>query len=447
MEMVPKSSEKRYTEVSQVKRICIIGSGHVGLVTGACLAELGNRVTCMDDDLKKIEMLRQGMMPFYEPGLEELVQRNTGGGRLSFSTSVEEACQNADIIFVCVGTPQKPGGESDSSYVEAASKRVARVMDNYKVIVEKSTVPVKTGKWIRKTIELTSPNKYNFDVVCNPEFLREGKAIYDFMHPDRVVLGVESQRAADIMIDLYRPLGAHVIVTNMETAELIKHASNVFLSLKISYINAIASICEEVGADVLKLAEGMGCDRRIGRDFLDAGIGYGGYCLPKDLAAFIHITEEAGCDSELLRAVQRINNSQQDIFVRKVKKALWNLAGKTIGVLGLSYKPNTDDMREAPSIGIIEKLQKEHVKMKAYDPHAMHNASAILKDVEYCKTPYEVAEGSDALIILTEWDEFKNLDLARVKSLLRQPVIIDGRNIFDPLQMSKLGFVYQGVGR
>ena len=401
----------------------------------------------MDDDFKKIDMIKQGVMPFYEPELKELVRKNMETGKLSFSTSAEESGRNAEIIFICVGTPQKPGGESDSSYVEAASKRVAGVMDSYKVIVEKSTVPVKTGRWIRRTIELNRPNKYDFDVVSNPEFLREGKAIYDFMHPDRVVLGVENQRAADIMIDLYKPLGAPIIVTNIETAELIKHASNVFLALKISYINAIANICEKVGADVLKVAEGMGYDRRIGRDFLDAGVGYGGYCLPKDLAAFIHVTEEAGCDSELFRAVQRINNSQQDIFVRKVKEALWNLAGKTVGVLGLAYKPNTDDMREAPSIQIIEKLQKERVKIKVYDPQAMQNASAILKDVEYCKTPYEAAGGSNALIILTEWDEFKNLDLARVRSLLRQPVIIDGRNIFDPLQMSKLGFVYQGVGR
>jgi len=430
-----------------LKRVCIIGSGHVGLVTGACLAELGNTVICMDDDFKKIDMIKQGVMPFYEPELKELVRKNMETGKLSFSTSAEESGRNAEIIFICVGTPQKPGGESDSSYVEAASKRVAGVMDSYKVIVEKSTVPVKTGRWIRRTIELNRPNKYDFDVVSNPEFLREGKAIYDFMHPDRVVLGVENQRAADIMIDLYKPLGAPIIVTNIETAELIKHASNVFLALKISYINAIANICEKVGADVLKVADGMGYDRRIGRDFLDAGVGYGGYCLPKDLAAFIHVTEEAGCDSELFRAVQRINNSQQDIFVRKVKEALWNLAGKTVGVLGLAYKPNTDDMREAPSIQIIEKLQKERVKIKVYDPQAMQNASAILKDVEYCKTPYEAAGGSNALIILTEWDEFKNLDLARVRSLLRQPVIIDGRNIFDPLQMSKLGFVYQGVGR
>ncbi len=430
-----------------MRRICIIGSGHVGLVTGACLADLGNNVTCMDDDFKKIEMLRKGEMPFYEPGLKELVHINTENGRLSFSTSAEEAGRNADIVFICVGTPQKPGGGADSSYVEAASKRVAEIMDGYKVIVEKSTVPVTTGKWIRKTIELNSSSKHDFDVVSNPEFLREGKSIYDFMHPDRVVLGVESQRAADIMIDIYKPLDAPIIVTNIETAELIKHASNVFLALKISYINTIANICEKVGADVLRVAEGMGFDRRIGRDFLDAGIGYGGYCFPKDLAAFIHIAEEVGCDSELLRAVQRINTSQQELFVKKVKEALWNLAGKTVGVLGLSYKPNTDDMREAPSIHIIEKLQEEHVRIKAYDPQAMQNASALLKDVKYCQTPYDVAEGSDALIILTEWDEFKNLDLPKVKRLLKQPVIIDGRNIFDPSQMRQLGFVYQGVGR
>jgi UDPglucose 6-dehydrogenase len=401
----------------------------------------------MDDDLKKIEGLRKGVIPFYEPGLAELVNGNMKSGRLSFTTSVEEGARKADIVFICVGTPQKPGGEADSSYVEAASSRVAKVMDNYKVIVGKSTVPVNTGKWIRRTIELSNPDNPDFDVVANPEFMREGKAVYDCMHPDRIVLGVENQRAADIMIELYQPLGAPIIVTNLETAELIKHACNVFLALKISYINAIANICEKVGADVAKVAEGMGYDRRIGRDFLDAGVGYGGYCLPKDLAAFIDLADEFGCDSELLRAVQRINDSQPELFVKRVKKTLWNLAGKTIGVLGLSYKPDTDDMREAPSIGIIGKLQEEGARIKAYDPQAMGNARAILRDVEYYETPYEVAKGSDALIIITEWDEFRNLDLPKLKRLLKQPVIIDGRNIFDPLQMKRLGFVYQGVGR
>jgi UDPglucose 6-dehydrogenase len=430
-----------------MKRICVIGSGHVGLVTGACLAELGNKVTCIDDDSRKIETLKAGKIPFYEPGLEELVHGNMRSGRLFFTTSIGEAAGESEIVFICVGTPQKPGGGADSSYVEAASARVAEVMDNYKVIVEKSTVPVNTGKWIRRTIELNSPKGRDFDIVSNPEFLREGKSINDFMHPDRVVLGVETQRAADIMADLYQPLGAPIIVTNIETAEIIKHASNVFLALKVSYINAIANICEKVGADVLKVAEGMGHDKRIGRGFLDAGVGYGGYCLPKDLAAFINIIEAVGSDAELFRAIQKINNLQQELFVKKVKESLWNLAGKTVGVLGLSYKPNTDDMREAPSINIIQKLQEEHVRIKAYDPQAMQNASVILKDIQYCRTPYEAADGSDALLIVTEWDEFKNLDLARLKRLLKQPIIIDGRNIFDPLQMSKLGFVYRGVGR
>ena len=430
-----------------MKNICIIGSGHVGLVTGACFAELGNTVVCTDDDVKKIESLNRGVIPFYEPELEAMVHRNAHKGTLRFTSDIEEGVRISEVIFICVGTPQKPTGEADSLYVESASKRIAKAMSGYKVIVEKSTVPVKTGNWIKRTIKLNKPNNHDFDVVSNPEFLREGKAIYDFMHPDRVVLGVESERAAKIMTELYEPLHAPIIVTNMETAELIKHASNAFLALKVSYINVIANICEKVGADVTKVAEGMGYDKRIGRQFLDAGVGYGGYCLPKDLAAFIRIAEEAGYDFELLESVQRINDAQRESIIKKVKNVLWNLDNKTIGVLGLSYKPNTDDMREAPSIEIIKKLQQEGARIKVYDPQAMENAKAILKDVQYCKNPYEVAEGSDALIIITEWDEFKNLDLSKVKRLLRQQVIIDGRNIFDPYEMKKLGFIYQGVGR
>jgi UDPglucose 6-dehydrogenase len=430
-----------------VRKICIVGSGHVGLVTGACLAELGNRVVCLDDDFKKIESLNKGVIPFYEPELETIVNRNMQKGTLYFTTDAEEGVITSDVIFICVGTPQKPTGEADSLYVESASKRIAKAMNGYKIIAEKSTVPVGTGSWVKRTIKLNKPNNLDFDVVSNPEFLREGKAIYDFMHPDRIVLGVESQKAADIMIELYKPLNAPVILTNIETAELIKHASNAFLTLKISYINAIANICEKVGADVVKVAEGMGYDRRIGREFLDAGVGYGGYCFPKDLAAFIRIAEEAGYDFELLKAVQKINDAQRESIIRKVKNAFWNLNSKTIGVLGLSYKPNTDDMREAPSIEIIRKLQKEGAGIKVYDPQAIENARAILKDVQYCENPYEVAEGSDALVIITEWDEFRNLDLSKVKRLLRQPVIIDGRNIFDRDEMKKLGFIYQGVGR
>ncbi|MCX5998146.1 MAG: UDP-glucose/GDP-mannose dehydrogenase family protein, partial [Chloroflexi bacterium] len=332
-------------------------------------------------------------------------------------------------------------------YVEAASKRVAEVMESYKVIVGKSTVPVKTGQWIRRVVEQNNPRHCQFDVVSNPEFLREGKAIHDFMHPDRIVLGVESQRAADTMIELYRPLSAPVIVTNIETAELIKHACNVFLAMKISYINTIAGICEKAGADVVGVAGGMGYDKRIGRDFLDAGVGYGGYCFPKDVAALVAIADELGCDSELLKAIQRVNDMQPDLFVRKLKKALWNLSGKTVAVLGLAFKPDTDDMREAPSVKVIRRLQEEHVRIRAYDPQAMENAKELLADIHYAGTPYEAAEGSDALIVLTEWADFRNLDLEKIKGLLKQPVIIDGRNIFDPAQMKRLGFLYQGVGR
>jgi len=427
-----------------MRNICVVGSGHVGLVTGACLAELGNRVICMDDDFKKVESLKTGVMPFYEPGLEEMVYRNVNNGRLSITTDIKESVEQAEIVFICVGTPQKPTGEADLSYVEAASRSIGEAMNSYKVIVEKSTVPVKTGGWVKRTIRLSNSN---FDVVSNPEFLREGKAIHDFMHPDRIVIGVESETAANIMAELYKPLKTSIIMTNIETAELIKHASNAFLALKISYINAIANICEKVGADVMKVAEGMGYDKRIGREFLDAGIGYGGYCLPKDLAAFIKIVEEVGYDFELLKIVQKINDFQKQQIVRKLRGVLWNLSGKTIGILGLSFKPDTDDMRESPSIDIIRQLQQGGAKIKAYDPQATNNAKAILYNVEYCRNPYQVAEESDALIIATEWDEFKNLDLLKVKSLLKQPVIIDGRNIFDPAEMRRLGFIYQGVGQ
>lgn len=427
--------------------ILVVGSGHVGLVTGACLADLGNSAICMDDDNEKIEGLKKGIMPFYEPGLEEIVHRNVNESRLSFTTRVEEGVKQAEIIFICVGTPQRPGGEADLSYVETASKRIAEAMDSYKVIVEKSTVPVRTGGWVRRTLERNNSGNVSFDVVSNPEFLREGKAIYDFMNPDRIVIGVESERAANMMIELYKPLNAPLIMTNIETAELIKHASNVFLALKISYVNAVANVCEKVGADVVKVAEGMGYDKRIGREFLDAGVGYGGYCLPKDLAAFIKIAEEVGYDFELLKAIQRINDDQRELIVKKAKSALWNLNNKTIAILGLSFKPDTDDMREAPSIDIIAKLQEEGAKIKAYDPQAMENAKRILPNITYCETPYQAAKDSDALIIITEWEEFKNLDLFKVKKLLKQPVIIDGRNIFDPSQMEELEFIYHGVGR
>lgn len=427
--------------------ICVVGSGHVGLVTGACLAELGNRVICMDDDPEKIASLKKGVIPFYEPGLQEIVDRNVNNGRLSFTTSVEESVKPAEIIFICVGTPQKPDGEADLAYVERASERIAETMDNYKLIIEKSTVPVKTGSWIKRILQRNNHPNCDFDVVSNPEFLREGRAVYDFMHPDRIVIGVESERAENMMKQLYEPLNAPTIITNIETAELIKHSSNAFLALKVSFINAIANICEEMGADVARVADGMGYDKRIGREFLDAGIGYGGYCLPKDVAAFIKIAEEVGYDFELLKAVQRINENQRRLIVKKTKDLLWNINGKTIGILGLSFKPDTDDLREAPSIYIIRQLQDEGARIKAYDPQAMSNAEAVLEDTEFCPDPYRVAEGSDALLILTEWEDFKSLDLLKIKELLNQPIIIDGRGIFDPADMKKLGFTYQGVGR
>lgn len=430
-----------------MKDICVVGAGHVGLVTGACLAELGNKVVCVDNDIKKIGDLEKGILPFYEPGLDEVVYRNKDSGKLSFGSSIEEGIRKADIIFICVGTPQKSDGDADLSFIEAASRDIAKVMDSYKVVVEKSTVPVKTGEWVKRTIKLNNTHHVDFDVVSNPEFLGEGSAIYDFMHPDRIVIGVENERAASIMTELYKPLNAPILVTNIETAELIKHASNSFLALKISYINAIANICEKVGADVVKVAEGMGYDERIGWKFLKAGIGYGGPCLPKDIAAFIKIAHEAGYGFGLLKEVQKINEFQREQIVNKAKSALWNLKDKTIGILGLSFKPNTDDMREAPSIGIISLLHKEGARIKAYDPQAMQNAKAILQDVEFCQNPYEVANDSEALIFITEWDELKKLDFLKVKQLLKQPIIIDGRNLFDPVEMERLGFTYQGVGR
>lgn len=427
--------------------ICIVGSGHVGLVTGACLADLGNKVICMDDDESKIASLQKGHIPFYEPGLDSVVQRNVSAGRLSFTTDAAEGVRKAKVVFICVGTPQGPDGAADLSYVETAVKRVSEAMDGYRAIVDKSTVPVKTGGWVKRTLKLNNRQEHDFDVISNPEFLREGKAVHDFMHPDRIVIGVESERAAQLMTELYRPLKAPMIVTNIETAELIKHASNAFLAVKISYINAIANICEAVGADVTKVAEGMGLDERIGRAFLDAGIGYGGYCLPKDVLAFIKIAEEAGYDFELLRAVDKINEQQSRLVARKARDLLWNLNGKTIGLLGLAFKPETDDIREAPSIKVIKQLQQEGVKIKAYDPKAMDNIKQIFPEIELCRDPYKVAEGSDALVIVTDWEEFKKLDLRKVKELLNQPVIIDGRNMFDPDEMKQLGFTYQGVGR
>ena len=427
--------------------ICVVGAGYVGLVTGTCLAELGNKVICIDNNQEKIDKLNKNEIPIYEPGLEELVKKNREEGRLEFTIDFAAGVKSAQIIFIAVHTPPKANGEADLSFVAKVARGIAEHMDGYKVIVDKSTVPVETGQKVAETVRRYNKKGIDFDVVSNPEFLREGSAIGDAMAPDRIVIGVTSKRAADIMKELYKPLKAPVIVTDINSAEIIKHACNSFLAMKISYINSVAAICERSGADIVKVAEGMGLDGRIGKKFLNAGIGYGGSCFPKDVAAFIKISEKMGYDFKILKAVEEINKEQRDSFVRKIEDAMWVLNEKTIGVLGLSFKPDTDDMRSAPSIDIIKSLQRDGARIKAYDPKAMDNAKMYLENVEYCKDPYEVADKADALILLTEWEEFINIDLEKIKKLLTQPVIIDGRNIFNPEEMESKGFIYKGIGR
>jgi len=386
-------------------------------------------------------------MPIYEPGLKELLERNIREKRLEFTTDIKKAVSSAEVIFICVGTPPKESGEADLSYVENVADEIAKTISSYKVIVEKSTVPVETGEKVMETIRANNRNKVEFDVVSNPEFLREGSAVSDFMNPDRIVIGANSKKAREMMEKLYKPLNAPILFTDIKSAELIKHASNSFLAAKISFINAVANICELTGADVEKVAEGMGLDKRIGKQFLNAGIGYGGSCFPKDVDAFVKLAEKKGYNFELLKAVQKINKLQRNLFIKKIEDALWNIKNKTIGILGLAFKPNTDDMREAPSLDIISALQREGAKIKAYDPEAAEKSSKIFGNIEYCNDPYEAAKDSDALVILTEWSEFKELDLKKVKSLMRNSLVIDGRNIYNKSEMEKLGFKYISVGR
>lgn len=425
--------------------ISVIGTGYVGLVTGVCFADCGHQVTCVDNDSQKIGALKQGRIPIYEPGLPELLEKNRA--RLSFSTSISEGVKKSKVIFIAVGTPPREDGEADLSSVEAVAREIAPAVDGYRLVVEKSTVPVQTGEWIKRTMKWQCPEGAEFDIASNPEFLREGSAIQDFLKPDRIVIGVESERAERLLRELYQGFPAPILVTDIQSAEIIKHASNSFLSMKISFINAIANICERIGADVTKVAEGVGLDHRIGRDFLHAGAGFGGFCFPKDLGAFIRIAEKVGYDFRLLKEVERINEEQKRIIVQKVRDALWILKNKTIGVLGLAFKPDTDDLRYAPSLTIIEELQKEETRIKAYDPVAMDKARPILSGVEFCRDAYPAAEGSDALLLVTEWDEFRQLDLGRIKNLLKTPVLIDARNLYDPQEMKRLGFDYRGVGR
>lgn len=428
-------------------KLAVVGSGYVGLVTGACFSNIGHDVICVDVDSKKIEMLKKGKSPIYEPGLEELIQRQMANKTLTFTTNLRQAARQCEALFICVGTPPRANGEADLSYVEGVARDIAKEIRSYKVIVEKSTVPVQTGLKVKETLRRFAPKGVPFDVASNPEFLREGTAIQDFMNPDRIVIGVESKRAEKVLTDLYAPLKAQLVVTDIQSAEIIKHASNSFLAMKISFINAVSNICENANADIEQVARGMGLDRRIGRSFLNAGIGFGGFCFPKDVSAFIRISEKLGYDFKLLKAVEEINEGQKQVFLKKMEEVLWNLGSKTIAVLGLAFKPNTDDMRFAPSVDIIQALQSHGAKIRAYDPHAMERAKSELKNVTYCKDAYDACKGADCAAILTEWDEFKALDLKRLKKILHQPVIVDGRNIFDPKKMAGLGFRYSSIGR
>ncbi len=427
--------------------ICIIGAGHVGLVTAACFAELGHQVICVDRDKSRISGLLKKKMPFYEPGLKELVVRNLANKRLRFAVTIAEGVRKGEIIFIAVGTPPLSTGDADLTAVEQVAREIARSMTSYRLVVEKSTVPVETGKWLKKTLALSVPKKVPFDVASNPEFLREGTAVQDFLHPDRIVVGVESERAKKLITGLYKPFKSPLLVTDIPSAELIKHASNAFLATKISFINAIACIAEKVGADVEQISKGMGLDPRIGPAFLSAGAGFGGFCFPKDVEAFIRIAEKIGYDFDLLKSVKQINEEQRRNIVKKVEKQLWNLKGKTIGVLGLSFKPNTDDLRFAPALDIIAALLKEGAHVKAHDPVAVPEARKLLKGVQFCKDPYELAKGADCLILMTEWKEYESLHFQRLKKLMRQPVLIDGRNMYDPRVIQKTGFRYTGVGR
>jgi len=430
-----------------VRKICIVGVGYVGLVTGTCFADMGNQVVCVDIDESKINRLRNGEMTIYEPGLEEMVRRNVASGRLSFTTSYPEGVQDAQFAFIAVGTPSGMGGEADLTYVRAAARSIAEAMTAPLIIINKSTVPIGTGDWVAEIVEKHRPAGIAFDVVSNPEFLREGSAVQDFMYPDRIVLGATNREAAEKVGQLYMTLRAPIIITDLRTAEMIKYASNAFLANRISFINEIASICERLGADVKEVAAGMGYDKRIGRYFLDAGIGYGGSCFPKDVKALEHMAAVHGSHPQLLRAIMEINRDQRLRVVQKVRELLGHLADKQIGILGLAFKPNTDDIRESPALEVIHLLQAEGAIVKAYDPVAMDNARKVLPHVEYCRDAYEVARGSDALILVTDWNEFKHLNLAGIKESMRHPVFIDGRNLYDVDVMKELGFIYRGIGR
>ncbi|MDX2252672.1 MAG: UDP-glucose/GDP-mannose dehydrogenase family protein [Nitrospira sp.] len=430
--------------------ISVIGTGYVGLVTGACFAEFGVNVTCMDSDARRVASLEKGDVPFYEPGIKELVAKGLRENRLRFTTDIAKAVDEALVLFIAVGTPPRGDGSADLSYVEEVGRGIGRSMTGYKVIVTKSTVPVGTGHKLREVIKQTQKEPIRFDVVSNPEFLREGSAIEDFMRPNRVVLGADSDQAIAILKDLYRPLyliETPIVVTDVPTAELIKYASNAFLATKISFINEIANLCEKVGANVQMVAKGMGLDHRIGSKFLHAGPGFGGSCFPKDLAALIQTGERHGQPMKIASAASKVNEEQRKRMVTKIREALGGLKGKTVGMLGLSFKPNTNDLREAPALAIGEELVAEGAAIRAYDPEALEEACRMLPAVQACRDAYHAAEGADALIIMTEWNLFRNLEFEKLKAVMKRPVLLDLRNIYDPARVAAAGFTYISVGR
>jgi len=431
-----------------MRNIAVAGTGYVGLSTGTCFADMGNNVTCIDISEEKIAMLQRGESPIYEPGLSEMIVRNMKAGRLHFTTSYEEALKDAEFIFICVGTPSGVDGEADLQYVRMAAESVASKMNHPLIVINKSTVPVGTGDWVADIIRRSQPEPVDFSVVSCPEFTREGSAIYDFMNPDRVVVGSRSPEAAEKVAQLHLPLRTRIIMTDLRTAEMIKYASNAFLATKISFINEIAVICEKLGADVQEVAEGMGYDRRIGAQFLNAGLGYGGSCFPKDVKALEHMALVHGSHPALLRAVIDINRDMRRWAVYNLRELLGGkLDGKRIGLMGLAFKPNTDDIREAPALEIAHMLRNEGALVSGYDPVAMNNVARVDKQIRLAEDAYDLADSADALLVCTEWNEFKQLDLPRLRDVMAHPIVVDGRNIYEPERMETVGFVYRGVGR
>src|SRR5499425_1910625 len=429
--------------------ISIIGSGYVGLVTGACFADVGHHVICIDNDAEKVKQLKAGEIPIYEPGLDEIVHRNVSARRLHFTESIKEGVDNSQIVFIAVPTPPLPDGDVDLSFLEKVSREIAGVLIDYRVIVDKSTVPVKTGEKVAESIKRYNRHGAEFDVVSNPEFLREGCAVADLMRPDRIVIGAKSEHAIDLMKKVYEPFMAPILGTDINSAELIKHAANSFLALKISYINAISAICEASGADVEKVADGIGMDRRIGREFLNPGIGYGGSCFPKDVAAFIHISEQLGVPFTLLKEVQRINALQKERFLKLIRDTLWVLREKKIAVWGLTFKPDTDDVRSSVAIELVDAMLREGAHVSVYDPKGMEKARELkaVADAKFASSALDAVDGAEALVIATEWNEFANVDLAAVKQRMTTPIVFDGRNLLKPETMAELGFHYHSVGR